>query len=111
MDSSVLPASQTSHCTGSGTPPSRRNDRPGMRILLAIDSLDIGGAERHVCDLATGLHKRGHQVVVACSAGGLLAAELGEAGVTVHALMDRRVKRREDALYAWRMQRLIFDGG
>jgi hypothetical protein len=36
-----------------------------LRILLVVDPLDLGGAERHVTDLARTLHAKGHRVVVA----------------------------------------------
>jgi hypothetical protein len=38
-----------------------------LRILLVVDSLDLGGAERHVTDLALALRAKGHRVVVACA--------------------------------------------
>ena len=40
-----------------------------MKILILIDTLDIGGAESHVEVLATELRYMGHEVIVA-SAGG-----------------------------------------
>ena len=51
-----------------------------MKILLLIDSLGVGGAETHVCDLARELATSGHDVTVA-SSGGELARYLGEWGV------------------------------
>ena len=36
---------------------------------MVADSLDVGGAERHVVALASGLAERGHDVRLACSAG------------------------------------------
>ena len=77
------------------------------RILLAIDSLQHGGAERHVVDLAVALHRRGDDVEVACSADGPLAAELREHGVPVHVAMPRLVKRRTSLRYAWALRRLV----
>lgn len=44
-----------------------------MRITLILDRLNLGGAERHSCDLAQALAARGHQVtlVVLLAGGGL----------------------------------------
>lgn len=48
-----------------------------MRILLAIPSLHLGGAETQFVHLANGLHQRGHQVIVAAfSSGGPLESAL-----------------------------------
>jgi hypothetical protein len=46
---------------------------PVMRILLVADSLNVGGAERHVVSLASALAQRGHMVTLACSVDGALA--------------------------------------
>lgn len=40
-----------------------------MKILLTLASLDIGGAETHVTELAVELKKRGHKVIVASEYG------------------------------------------
>src|SRR5215203_5879115 len=53
------------------------------RLLLAVDSLEVGGAERHVVDLARALRRRGYGVEVACSVPGGLAEPLQAAGVPV----------------------------
>lgn len=48
-----------------------------MRIMMAIPSLERGGAESQFVRLANGLRRRGHRVcVVALGAGGPLEAEL-----------------------------------
>ena len=78
-----------------------------MRALLIIDSLSVGGAERHLVDLARRLHGRGHTVVVACSVGGPGADELEAAGVRVEVLCRRVVKRRLSVAWAWRLRRLV----
>ena len=72
----------------------------GAGILLAVDSLQVGGAERQVTDLALALRTRGYLVSVACSVGGPYQRELERAGVVVHVLLGRLVKRRLDAEYA-----------
>jgi len=51
-----------------------------MKILLLIDSLDVGGAETHVYDLARELARLGHEVSVA-SSGGEIARRLARCGV------------------------------
>lgn len=78
-----------------------------VRLLLVTDSLEVGGAERHVVDLAVALHQKGFEVVVACSASGPLAQPLLGAGVPVKPLLDRKVKRRVSLTYALRLRRLM----
>ena len=51
-----------------------------MKILITLASLDIGGAETHVAELANELHKRGHSVIVA-SDGGVYADWLEAEGI------------------------------
>lgn len=62
-----------------------------MKILLTLASLDIGGAETHVAELATELNRRGHKVVVA-SGGGVYAEELERVGIKHYTVP---LKRRE----------------
>jgi glycosyltransferase involved in cell wall biosynthesis len=78
-----------------------------VRVLLIIDSLSVGGAERHLVDLARRLRDRGDTVVVACSTGGPGADELEAAGVPVEVLCRRLVKRRLSVAWAWRIRRLV----
>jgi glycosyltransferase involved in cell wall biosynthesis len=75
--------------------------------LLVVDSLEVGGAERHVVDLAAMLYRKGHEVAVACSVAGRLAGLLEEANVPVLSLMDRLVKRRVSLAYARGLARLL----
>jgi glycosyltransferase involved in cell wall biosynthesis len=56
---------------------------PGKSVLLTAMSLDYGGAETHVVDLASELTKFGWHVVVA-SQGGRLVPELARRGITHH---------------------------
>lgn len=51
-----------------------------MKILITLASLDIGGAETHVAELAGELHRRGHDIVVA-SGGGVYAEYLESLGI------------------------------
>lgn len=80
------------------------------RILLVVDTLGDGGAERHVVDLAIALHVRGQAVTVACSVSGPLGAELSAAGVPVQVLMEKPVKRRVSLCYSRRLRALILAG-
>jgi glycosyltransferase involved in cell wall biosynthesis len=57
-----------------------------MRITELVNTLEIGGAERMVADLAMGLQVRGHVVEVICLRGeGPLAKGLRDVGIEVHA--------------------------
>ena len=49
-------------------------------ILMALNGLDIGGAETHVVELSKELARRGYRIVVA-SAGGVYEEELRKAGI------------------------------
>lgn len=51
-----------------------------MKILMALMSLEIGGAETHVVELAKELNHRGHEILVA-SNGGAYTKELEVAGI------------------------------
>jgi glycosyltransferase involved in cell wall biosynthesis len=76
-------------------------------VLLVVDSLDVGGAERYVVDLALELRGRGAGVEVACSMDGPLHADLTAARVPVHRCSDRLAKRRFDARYARSLRALV----
>jgi len=69
-------------------------------ILLTIDSLDVGGAERHVVGLGSALVRRGYRVSLACAAGGALQEAAAAAGITVCVVGRHAVKRRFDSGYA-----------
>lgn len=51
-----------------------------MKILMATNGLDIGGAETHIVELAKELCRQGHTLLVV-SAGGVYVKELEEAGI------------------------------
>jgi glycosyltransferase involved in cell wall biosynthesis len=78
-----------------------------VRLLLVVDSLEVGGAERQVVDLALALRRNGYEVTVACSVAGDLSSVLEEAGVPVRPLLDRLVKRRVSLAYAWKLRQLL----
>lgn len=104
-DAAAAPgATQGSHC--------RQRARPGagidaLDICLVADSLDIGGAERHVVDLATALRRRGHAVTIACSTDGPLTDTAAAGDVSVLPLLHHRVKRCVSSRYAWRLGSLL----
>jgi glycosyltransferase involved in cell wall biosynthesis len=79
--------------------------------LLVIDSLEVGGAERHVTDLAHALQDVGHVVAVACASGGALLTELQSAGIPVHVLMAGDVKHRVKCSFAWRLRKVVLNAG
>jgi glycosyltransferase involved in cell wall biosynthesis len=87
--------------------PAAEPTKEHLRLLLVVDSLDIGGAERHVVDLAIALHRKGHEVTVACSVSGELSGPLQEVGVPVRVLLGRLVKRRFSLAFARKLRRLI----
>jgi glycosyltransferase involved in cell wall biosynthesis len=75
-------------------------------LLLVVDSLEVGGAERHVVDLAVALSRKEFEVTVACPVAGDLSESLEEANVPVRSLLDQLVKRRVSAAYARALRRL-----
>jgi glycosyltransferase involved in cell wall biosynthesis len=79
-------------------------------LLLVVDSLEVGGAERHVVDLAVALSRRAHEVTVVCSVAGDLSGLLEEANVPVRPLLHKLVKRRVSAAYARGLRRLVKEG-
>jgi glycosyltransferase involved in cell wall biosynthesis len=79
--------------------------------LLVVDSLHLGGAERHVVDLAIALRRKGHEVAVACSVAGELSGPLQESGIPVRPLLDRLVKRRFSVAFARELRKLVKEGG
>jgi glycosyltransferase involved in cell wall biosynthesis len=66
------------------------NAMSGLRVMHFIESLEIGGAERTVLDLARNLPAHGIHVVVCCLRDGPLRGELERAGSTVLCLGMRR---------------------
>jgi glycosyltransferase involved in cell wall biosynthesis len=78
-------------------------------VLILIDSLDGGGAERYVVDLASALRAQGWPVEVACSTAGVRADALAQAGVPVSVLVGELVKRRVSGRYGRALRRLILE--
>ena len=81
-----------------------------MRLLLVADSLDVGGAERHVVNLASALARQGHMVTLASSVEGALTPLAEQAGVFVRPLLRHLVKRRLSLKYAGRLAGLVRPG-
>jgi len=55
-----------------------------LKIILLVRSLDFGGTERQLVNLAKGLHQQGHEVaVMVFYANGVLEKELHESGIPV----------------------------
>jgi len=80
---------------------------PPGRVLLVVDSLGEGGAERYVRELAIALRHRGWPVEVSCSTGGVGESALAEAGVPTFPLLDDLVTRRASPGYAGALRRLV----
>lgn len=58
--------------------------KEGLRILMVITTLDVGGAERHLRLLSAGLKRQGHEIEIAYLKGfGSLAPEFRDMGVPV----------------------------
>ncbi|MBV9281203.1 MAG: glycosyltransferase, partial [Chloroflexi bacterium] len=91
------------------TTPARTGEAVRARILLVVDSLDVGGAERHVVDLALALRHR-YDVTVACSAGGVFAGELERAALPFVLLGQTPIKRRLSLSYARWLRRIVRQG-
>ena len=78
-----------------------------MRLLLVADSLDVGGAEWHVVNLASALAEQGHRITLACTVEGVLASLAEQAGISVRPLLHHLVKRRQSPRYAWKLAKLV----
>ena len=77
-----------------------------MRITFLTRSLNSGGAERQLTVLATGLHERGHRVLVLpFYSGGPLQTELAQAGVPVRS--PEKGGRWDLAGFARRLAKLL----
>ena len=75
------------------------------RILYVITELDVGGAEKALCELATRLSRSAYEPEVACLSGhGPLGVELEKKGIPVHFLAARGAWSLR-AL--WRLRRLV----
>jgi glycosyltransferase involved in cell wall biosynthesis len=78
-----------------------------MRILMVADSLDMGGAERHVVGLVQALRRRSHDVALAVSAAGPLLDLAEQMATDVWVVGDERVKRRVSPSFAQGLRTVI----
>ncbi|MBI4927450.1 MAG: glycosyltransferase family 4 protein [Anaerolineae bacterium] len=63
----------------------KMDGQPVSRILMVIDNLSTGGAQRQMVNLAVGLKVRGYQPAIFCYAPGeWLAEPLIKAGIPIH---------------------------
>ncbi len=76
-----------------------------MKILMLISSLDVGGAETHVCELSISLSRLGCEVWVA-SGGGRFAKVLERAGIR-HIELPLWSKRITDVISSYRILRSL----
>ena len=80
--------------------------KQSLSVVLLVRSLNYGGAERRLVELAKGLRARGHAVVVVVFyREGPLLADLYEAGVSV-TVLDKR-HRWDVVAFLWRLLRLL----
>jgi len=89
--------------SGDVTNPSPRDSAP-LRVLL-LDSIPRwGGGEKWCLDMAQGLRRRGHHVVIACPRGSPLARRAAAAGIETWSslLLGRLV-----LLSAWRLRSFL----
>jgi glycosyltransferase involved in cell wall biosynthesis len=80
----------------------------GFNVLLTTMSLDIGGAETHIVELAKGLKREGFHVVVA-SNGGVFEKDLEHSGIK-HYNVPLHNKRPDNVYKAYKtLQQIIKD--
>jgi L-malate glycosyltransferase len=80
-----------------------------VKVLFLIGTLDVGGTETQLVELATRLDRRMFQPIVCClAAPGPLASRLRESGIAVHSmgfcgLRSTRFKYLPNVLGGWRL--------
>lgn len=79
--------------------------KKNYNILIATMSIDIGGAETHILELAKGLKKKGFNIIVA-SNGGVYEEELMQNGIK-HIKVPLHNKRIQNMIYSYFMLRRI----
>lgn len=80
-----------------------------MKIVLITPQLSMGGAEKMVCYLAQGLHRRGEQVTV-CARDGIYALELKNAGIEVRNLPPGSKSRWWQPALWFELRRILTGG-
>jgi glycosyltransferase involved in cell wall biosynthesis len=81
------------------------------RVLAVIDWLEVGGAQRHLLALASGLWRDGCEVIVATSGQEFLTGAFQQAGIPVLSLARRPIKHRFSPVFATRLAWLARRGG
>ena len=81
-----------------------------IRVLLVIDSLEVGGAQHHLLSLASRLLRLGHQPVIATSGQEPMAAQFSDLGITVKSLSKRSIKHRLSPAFTTRLTQLAITG-
>lgn len=80
-----------------------------MKIVQLVNTLEFGGTERLVCDLALGLKARGHELTVVCLRHtGPLAEGLTRAGIEV---LELGKAEGPSLGTVWRFRRLLRERG
>lgn len=79
------------------------------RVMLFVTKSDIGGAQKHVADLAQGLKNRGWNVEVTAGTGGELFRHLARHGITTHFLptLERQISPWGDLQAALMLRKLL----
>jgi len=78
-----------------------------LRVCQLITTLGIGGAERGLCELVTGMDRQRFEVEVFALRGGPVSARLADAGIAVTVL---GVRGKWDIMKLPRLTRLLRDG-
>ncbi|MBI3965382.1 MAG: glycosyltransferase [Chloroflexi bacterium] len=92
--------------------PGRKREPAGrpIRVLTVIESLEAGGAQRHVLSLAKCLGRSGFRLAVATSGDEPLGHEFRGAGIPVYTLVRESTRERLSPLFAARLSRLAVRG-
>ena len=62
-----------------------------MKIIYGITKSNFGGAQRYVFELSCEMKKRGHDVAVMCSQGGVLVDKLKDKGIRVIEIKELKI--------------------
>jgi glycosyltransferase involved in cell wall biosynthesis len=81
-----------------------------VRVLAAIDSLEVGGAQQHLCSLALGLAARGYEVTVATSGPIPPGSPFSRCNLPIISLLDRAIAHQVSPTFTAGLERLITTG-
>lgn len=80
----ILPFAQPASVQTAGAISLSERHKPPRKIMFVVDTLDLGGTETQMMQLARQLKANGHSVTVGClHPGGILAQDLIKAGIPV----------------------------